>query len=105
MCALVVFGGLDPDYTSSFFIGGCNVTLENILQFFSGTNKDLPQVLIVLLLPCTSTCGLNIVFPRSMGCHSYEDFEFSVSWDHFDLVELYNYELISYKQSVNFTHI
>ena len=38
MCALVVFGGLDPDYTS-FFIGGCNVTLENILQFFSGANK------------------------------------------------------------------
>ena len=74
MCALVVFGGLDPDYTSFFFIGGCNVTLENTLQ--SELIKYLPQVLIILLLfpvHFANICHVHQLLGLSMGCQSYED--------------------------------
>lgn len=65
-------------------LDGRNVSLENILQFFSGASK-LPATgldgnpIISFTsqdcLPYVSTCGLCIFFPRSIGCLSYDDFQ------------------------------
>ena len=63
--------------------GRC-VSLENILQFFSGASKlpatgfdETPKNSFTSedVLPYTSTCALKITFPRSLGVLSYDDFE------------------------------
>ena len=62
--------------------GRC-VSLENILQFFSGASKlpatgfDETKISFTSedVLPYTSACALKIMFPRSLGVLSYDDFE------------------------------
>ena len=60
------------------------MALENILHFISGASKipatgfdKTPKISFTSeeCLPYASTCALSIIFPRSMGCLSYDKFQ------------------------------
>ena len=60
------------------------MSLESILQFFSGASKlpatgfdETPKITFTSenVLPYTSTYALKVTFPRSLGLLSYDDFE------------------------------
>jgi hypothetical protein len=66
------------------FAEGRCVTLQNILQFFTGASRvpgtgfdETPKISFMSkeCFPEGSTCSLTIKFPLSMGCLGYEDFE------------------------------
>ena len=87
-CALVVgtthMDGCLHWLSTLCLTGRGDVSLGDILQFFSGSTKlpaagfnCTPKIYFTdeLCLPRASTCDLSITFPRSFGSLSYEDFK------------------------------